>query len=68
MRVHEDPETYGGKITEWYGVQNGKSWRLFNGPAKEALSLLSLASVDCCVTSPPYFWLRDYKVKGQLGL
>jgi DNA modification methylase len=25
-------------------------------------------SVQCCVTSPPYWGLRDYKVEGQLGL
>jgi len=25
-------------------------------------------SVQCCVTSPPYWWLRDYGVAGQLGL
>ena len=25
-------------------------------------------SIDCCVTSPPYFNLRDYGVKGQIGL
>lgn len=25
-------------------------------------------SVDCCITSPPYWGLRDYGVKGQLGL
>jgi len=25
-------------------------------------------SVQCCVTSPPYFGLRDYGVDGQLGL
>ena len=25
-------------------------------------------SVDCCVTSPPYYGLRDYGVAGQLGL
>lgn len=24
--------------------------------------------IDCCVTSPPYWGLRDYGVKGQLGL
>lgn len=24
--------------------------------------------VNCCVTSPPYFGLRDYKVDGQIGL
>jgi len=26
------------------------------------------ASVHCCVTSPPYWGLRDYGVKGQIGL
>lgn len=25
-------------------------------------------SVDCCVTSPPYYGLRDYNVTGQIGL
>ena len=25
-------------------------------------------SVDCCITSPPYFGLRDYGVDGQIGL
>lgn len=24
--------------------------------------------VHTCVTSPPYFWLRDYKCDGQIGL
>lgn len=25
-------------------------------------------SIDCCVTSPPYFRLRDYGITGQIGL
>jgi DNA modification methylase len=29
---------------------------------------LPAASVHCCVTSPPYWGLRDYGVAGQLGL
>jgi DNA modification methylase len=34
-----------------------------------ALSIpLADASVDCCITSPPYYGLRDYQVAGQLGL
>ncbi len=24
-------------------------------------------SVHCCVTSPPYYGLRDYGIKGQVG-
>lgn len=38
------------------------------GDAKEVLSTLPDKSVDCCVTSPPYYALRDYGVEGQLGL
>ena len=57
----------GRKIPEWRGVSE-PSWRLFNGPAKETLDLIEDESVNCIVTSPPYFWLRDYKVDGQIGL
>jgi DNA modification methylase len=61
-------EPTGITIREWRGSFGDRSWRLFNGPAKETLSLLPEQSVDCCITSPPYFWLRDYKIKGQMGL
>ena len=30
--------------------------------------MLPAQSVHCCVTSPPYFGLRDYGVDGQIGL
>jgi site-specific DNA-methyltransferase (adenine-specific) len=30
--------------------------------------MMDAGDVDCCVTSPPYFGLRDYKVDGQIGL
>ena len=33
-----------------------------------ALPKIQRASVNCCVTSPPYFGLRDYKTDGQIGL
>ena len=38
------------------------------GDCRTLLSSLPDASVQCCVTSPPYFGLRDYGVKGQCGL
>jgi DNA modification methylase len=31
------------------------------------LKLISDESIDCVITSPPYFWLRDYQVDGQIG-
>lgn len=38
------------------------------GDCRERLAELPDASVHCCVTSPPYFGLRDYGVAGQMGL
>jgi DNA modification methylase len=38
------------------------------GDCREKLLELPDASVHCCVTSPPYFGLRDYGVDGQMGL
>ena len=35
---------------------------------KEGVRLLQKDSIDCCVTSPPYFGLRNYGVAGQFGL
>ena len=38
------------------------------GDVREVLPGLGSGSVDCCVTSPPYFGLRDYGHGGQIGL
>jgi DNA modification methylase len=38
------------------------------GDALTELRKLPADSVDCCVTSPPYWGLRDYGVSGQLGM
>jgi DNA modification methylase len=39
-----------------------------HGDCREVLRTLPDESVHCCVTSPPYFGLRDYGVTGQIGL
>ncbi|MDQ3154019.1 MAG: site-specific DNA-methyltransferase [Actinomycetota bacterium] len=41
--------------------------QLLIGDAREQLRKLPDASVDCVITSPPYFGLRDYAMNGQLG-
>lgn len=41
---------------------------LYHGDALAVLRDMLDASVDCCVTSPPYFGLRDYGSEGQYGL
>lgn len=38
------------------------------GDCRELLRAMPAESVQCCVTSPPYFGLRDYGVEGQIGL
>jgi DNA modification methylase len=42
--------------------------RVLEGDCRSVLLTLPDASVQCCVTSPPYFGLRDYGVDGQIGL
>ena len=38
------------------------------GDAMEKLRAMPADSIDCCVTSPPYWGLRDYGVAGQMGM
>lgn len=38
------------------------------GNALDELRKMESCSVDCCVTSPPYYNLRDYGIDGQIGL
>ena len=44
------------------------AWQLYQGDALETLKQMEDESIHCCVTSPPYWGLRDYGVDGQIGL
>jgi len=44
------------------------SVRTIIGDCRDELKTLPSESVHCCVTSPPYWGLRDYGVAGQIGL
>ena len=44
------------------------SHRIIQGDCIEGLRTLPDGSVHCCVTSPPYWGLRDYGHDGQIGL
>jgi SAM-dependent methyltransferase len=44
------------------------SIQIIEGDCRDMLATLPAQSVHCCVTSPPYFGLRDYGVDGQIGL
>lgn len=39
-----------------------------HGDCRDILPTLEASSINCCVTSPPYFGLRDYGIAGQIGL
>lgn len=41
---------------------------IINADAVEGLQSIESESAQCCVTSPPYWGLRDYGVEGQIGL
>ncbi len=45
-----------------------KSNIILHGDALAKLKELPDKSVDMCMTSPPYWAIRDYHIKGQLGL
>jgi DNA modification methylase len=42
--------------------------RILCGDAVAMLKTLPDKSVDCCITSPPYYGLRDYGAEGQIGV
>ena len=42
--------------------------RILQGDCRQVLKTLPDESVHCCVTSPPYFGLRDYGMAEQIGL
>lgn len=42
--------------------------KIMHGNSLEVLKTLEDESIDCVVTSPPYWQIRDYGVSGQIGL
>lgn len=43
-------------------------YQIINGDCREALKAIPDESVDCVITSPPYWRLRDYGVENQIGM
>lgn len=56
----------GGQFVEHAEVHIGET-RLLIGDCRKLLPLLPSESVQCCITSPPYWGLRDYEHPEQLG-
>ena len=44
------------------------NYKIYQGDCLNVLREIPDKTVHCCVTSPPYYGLRDYGVAGQIGL
>lgn len=54
--------------THWSGKSyTGAAWDIYQGDALDVLRRLPSEHFHCVVTSPPYYWLRDYGMQGQVG-
>ena len=49
------------------GCRGIETDRIINGDCLSALKEMPGESIHCCVTSPPYYGLRDYGMEGQVG-
>lgn len=49
-------------------MRDFKKSTIYTGDALDVLSQIPDDYIDCCVTSPPYYGLRNYGVEGQIGL
>ncbi len=41
---------------------------ILTGDVREQIATMEAETIQCVVTSPPYWGLRDYGVDGQIGL
>lgn len=75
--LRQEPQTADKSIETPVGAENIRvfsgatrdelCWSVVNADVNVALSGLMANSVNCAVTSPPYYWQRDYEVEGQIG-
>jgi len=52
------------EIQDWRQLHN----EIVCGDSLDGLKLIPDNSIDCCITSPPYYGLRDYGHENQIGL
>lgn len=48
-------------------IKDLERYRVIPGDCRDVLPTIEAGSVQCCVTSPPYWGLRDYDHPGQIG-
>ena len=68
---HESSTVGGASVyglNHWGGLTRERlSWNVYRGDARAVLGGFSDNFFNCAVTSPPYYWQRDYQVEGQIG-
>src|SRR5258708_30721899 len=65
--VHRFDATAHDGILRFLSDNSGNS-ALICGDAENVLSRLPGGIFQACITSPPYWSLRDYNIRGQIGL
>ena len=59
-------------LRTWCALEQGGvcevMFEVMLGDAAEQLKSIEDCTINCCVTSPPYYCLRDYGMDGQIGL
>lgn len=58
-----DIATYNFLIDE----RNNFTSKIYYGDALSILKTIETNSIQCCITSPPYWGLRDYGIENQIG-
>src|SRR5208282_5313637 len=66
-RVHRFEATEQERIEHFFG-EGGRTSALICGDTETVLAQLPDCTFQSCVTSPPYWSLRDYSIPGQIGL
>jgi DNA modification methylase len=69
LRFALEEPSYPVGVHDWSGhTKAGLRWEVHRGDCIEMLRSFAPERFQCVVSSPPYFWQRDYKVEGQIGL
>jgi DNA modification methylase len=66
-RVHRFEATEQERIEDFFST-GGSTSALIGGDTETVLTRLPECSFQSCITSPPYWSLRDYDIPGQIGL
>ena len=61
------PPASGRSATRVREVYHEDEIKIIQGDSRRALQTIPEGVFQCCITSPPYWGLRDYGIEGQIG-